>query len=146
VFLGGYYTPTYIKTLDWNTMEYTLHDEKLNNEHKYGTCALIRGPKGEPLVAVASGTSAGLEIWDPANGVVSDVSPNFPPISGDVQSPKMISVNGGSELIYYETGSTEMEKPILKYFVGNNSWLEVGQMLFGRDDFAVLPVRDLSCP
>ena len=145
VFLGGVDSPLAIKTLDWNTMEYTLHKEELNNEHKYGTCELVRGPRGEPLVAFASGTSTGLEIWDPEAGTVTNVSPDFPPISGDVQSPKMIAVRGGSELIYYETGTTELEKPILKYTVATNTWEEVGEMSYGRDDFIALPVRDITC-
>ena len=145
VFLGGYNDPVAIKTLDWNTLEYTVHNEELINEHQYGACALARGPRGEPLVAFASGTTAGLEIWDPESGTVTNVSPDFPPISGDVQSPKLVAVKGGSELIYYETGTTEVAKPIYKYFVANNTWLRVGDMLVGRDDFFALPVRDITC-
>jgi len=142
VFLGGYNDPLAIKTLDWNTLEYTVHEEKLINEHKYGTCALVRGSRGEPLVAIASGTTAGLELWNPEAGTIT---PDFPPLSGDFKSPKMLAIKGGAELIYYATGSGEVEKPIYKYFVANNTWIEVGEMLFGRDDFMALPVRDISC-
>ena len=126
-------------------MEYSLLDEKLNSEHKYGTCQKIRGANGETLVAIASGISAGLETWNSEARTVTNISPDFPPLSGDFKSPKMLAIKGGAELIYYATGSGEVEKPIYKYFVANNTWIEVGEMLFGRDDFMALPVRDISC-
>jgi len=146
VFLGGLDNHKAIMTLDWNTLEYTMHDEELTNSHQYGTCALIKTIEGDPMVAIASGRSDGMEIWNPATGDVINVSPNFPGMTGDVESPKMIPVKGGSELIYYETGSSELARPILKYFVANNSWVNIGEMMFGRDDFSVIPVRDIACP
>ena len=68
---------------------------------------------------------------DPEGRIITQISPEFPTIPGYLQT----AVNVGSELIYYETGTPEVEKPIYKYFVANNTWIETGEMLYGRDDF-----------
>ncbi len=148
MFLSGQNDAQGILTLDWTTMEYTKHSSQLTSDRRESACAMLKGPSGEKLVAVASGRSTGLEVWNPENGSVRTLTPDFPPISGDSRTAQLISVAGGSELIFYQSISTSsiLAKGIWKYHVGNNTWTQLGEMLAGRDDFAVLPVEDVSCP
>jgi hypothetical protein len=59
---------------------------------------MLKGINGEILVAIAGGYSAGIEVWNPADGSVKTLTSTFP-LSGP--GPQMIAVNGNTELIFY---------------------------------------------
>jgi hypothetical protein len=99
--MSGNNYPRRILTFDWTTMEYTIHTSQLIGERSWSACALLKGTKGEVLVAVASGHSAGMEVWNPADGSVKMLTSDFPKYAGEF--PQMISVNDHSELIFYES-------------------------------------------
>ncbi len=82
-------------------MEYTKHTSQLIGERTLSACALLKGSDGEVLVAVASGQSAGMEVWNPVDGSVKMLTSDFPPYADDF--PQLISVNDHSELIFYES-------------------------------------------
>ena len=128
-------------------MQYTDHGEILQGDRQHSSCALLRGDDGTEVVAIASGLSSGIEIWNPADGSVKALNDTFPPTSGSNQTPKIISVNSGLELIFYETWNPSAfeNKGIWKFHQCNNSWGKIGEMLFPRDDFAALPVTELTC-
>ena len=48
-------------------MQYTWHGDILQGNHEYGSCALLRGDDGIEVVAIASGLSSGIEIWNPVD-------------------------------------------------------------------------------
>jgi hypothetical protein len=83
------------------------------------TCATITGSNGEKLAVVAGGYSTGMEVWNPIDGSVNILTPDFPLATG-AGLPQMISIKNGKELIFYEAA----EKPeserngIWKYDVG----------------------------
>ena len=146
-FLSGSNDHQGILTFDWTTMEYTKHSSQLSGDRRYSACALLKGENGESLVAVASGLSAGLEVWNPVDGSVKNLTLDFPLASEGSRTPKMISIGDGSELIFYESIFTgDPIKGIWKYHLSNNTWTKLGEMIEGRDDFVVLPVEDVSCP
>ena len=91
-------------------MEYTKHTSQLIGERSYSSCALLKGSEGEVLVAVASGNSAGMEVWNPADGSVKMLTSDFPKYAGEF--PQLISVNDHSELIFYESYSGSQAKGI----------------------------------
>ncbi len=145
-FFGGSYDTKAIITFDWETMAYTKHTSRFNGTRKVSACSLLVNENGEKLVAVAGGYSPGLEVWNPEDGTVRTLTPDFP-LSSSQGYVQMISVNGDSELIFYEARINSTDpKGIWKYHQTNNTWSKLGEMLFPRDDFAVLPVDGLSCP
>jgi hypothetical protein len=91
-------------------MEYTKHTSKLIGERRYSSCALLKGSEGEVLVAVAGGTSAGMEVWNPSDDSVQLLTPDFPLFT--LEFSQMISVNDHSELIFYESHSPSQAKGI----------------------------------
>jgi hypothetical protein len=91
-------------------MEYTKHTSKLIGSRLRSACALLKGSEGEVLVAVASGGSAGMEVWNPADDSVKMLTPDFPPRTSEF--PQLISVNDHSELIFYESYSGSQAKGI----------------------------------
>jgi hypothetical protein len=102
------------------------------------------GISGEKLVAMAGGTANGMEVWNSANGSVSTLNSTFPWVGA---SPQMISVNGNSELILYESAfSSGSPKGIWKFSQVTNSWTKLGEMLQARGYFSALPVEGVSCP
>ena len=103
-------------------MQYTWHGDILQGSRQFGSCALLRGDDGNEVVAIASGLSSGIEIWNPVDGSIKVLNDTFPPISGTNGTPKLLSVNSGLELIFYET------------------W-----HYHSRDDVAALPVTKLTC-
>ncbi len=129
-------------------MNFTKHEQTLFHNRRYSACALLKGANGEKIVAIAGGISAGMEGWNPDDGTQKVISKDFPPSSGYNRSAKMISVNGNSELIYYDTirGEYIPDKGIWKFNFSNNSWTQIGEMFEARDDFVVLPVSGISCP
>ena len=128
-------------------MEYTKHSSQLSGDRQYSACALLIGENGENLVAVASGRSSGMEVWNPVDGTVKNLTSDFPLYSGYNRTPRMISVGDGSELIFYESVITNNPaKGVWKYHSSNNTWTQLGEMIKGRDDFAVLHVKGVSCP
>jgi hypothetical protein len=146
-FLSGSNDPRGILTFDWTTMEYTKHSSQLSGDRQYSACALLKGENGENLVAVASGRSSGMEVWNPVDGTVKNLTSDFPLYSGYNRTPRMVSVGDGSELIFYESVITNNPaKGVWKYHLSNNTWTQLGEMIEGRDDFAVLPVQGVSCP
>jgi hypothetical protein len=100
-FLSGGNDPRRILTFDWATMEYTKHTSRLIGERRLSACSLLKGSDGEVLVAIASGVSFGMEVWNPANGSVQMLTSDFPPRTSEF--PQLISVNDHSELIFYES-------------------------------------------
>ena len=128
-------------------MQYTWHGNILQGTRQYSSCALLRRDDGNEVVAIASGLSSGIEIWNPVDGSIKVLNDTFPTISGDVQTPKLISVNGGLELIFYETWhyGIDENKGIWKFHPSDNSWSKIGEMIFARDDFVALPVSNLTC-
>jgi hypothetical protein len=92
-----------IIVFNWTTMSYSLQKSKLSANRELGTCAILKGNNGEKLVAVASGYSKGIEVWNPADGSVKTLNSTFPP-NGSVS--RMIAVNGNTELIFYESNDS----------------------------------------
>ena len=144
-FFGGQNHPHGVTTFDWTTMQYTWHGNILQGDRQFSSCALLRGDDGKEVVAIASGTSSGIEVWNPIDGSVKVLNDTFPLLSKD--RPQLISVNNGLELIFYETWNPSAfeNKGIWKFHQCNNSWGKIGEMLFPRDDFAALPVTELTC-
>ena len=128
-------------------MQYTWHGDILQDDRQFGSCALLRGDDGNEVVAIASGLSSGIEIWNPVDGSIKLLNDTFPPISEINSTPKLISVNRGLELIFYETWHfhADENKGIWKFHPSDNSWSKIGELLFARDDFAALPVNKLTC-
>ena len=128
-------------------MRYTHHGDILQGYRQSSVCGLLKGDDGNDVVAIASGLSSGIEIWNPIDGSVKVLNDTFPPRCEDVQVPQLISVNNGLELIYYENWHFTIDdnKGIWKFHQSNNSWNKIGEMLFPRDDFVALPVNDLTC-
>ncbi len=107
-FLSGSKDPHRILTFDWTTMEYTKHTSQLIGSRFLSACALLKGSEGEVLVAVASGASAGMEVWNPTDDSVKMLTSDFPPRTGEF--PQLISVNDDSDLIFYESYSFSRAK------------------------------------
>ena len=94
-------------------MQYNLQASRLSGDHSAGTCTLLKGLNGEKLIAIASGHSDGIEVWNPADGSVTILNSTFPLRNGRSQ---MIAVNGNTELIFYESGySSSSFKGIWKF-------------------------------
>jgi len=146
-FFGGLNNPKRILTLDWTTMEYTEHESQLYGTRTSSACALLNGVNGETLVAIAGGLSPGLEVWNPIDDTVRVLTAEFPKMSSyPYKTPFVQSVNGATELIYYEEFEKEGTSGVWRYFQGNNSWSKIGELLIARDDFVALPVSDIACP
>ena len=142
-FFGGLNDPTGIETFDWKSMTYTYHGAKLSGKRQFSACALLNG---NSEVAVVSGLTAGIETWNTIDGSTKVLNATFPRASGNAQTPQLISVKNGLELIYYETWHMDSpDKGIWKYTLTTNTWSKIGEMAFARDDFVALPVKDLSC-
>jgi hypothetical protein len=103
-----------ILTFDWTNMEYTKHTSQLIGSRKRSACALLKGSDGVVLVAVASGYSAGMEVWNPADDSVKMLTSDFPKYASEF--PQLISVNYHSELIFYESYSPSKAKGIDQCF------------------------------
>ena len=126
-------------------MEYTKHSPELTGRYLYSSCALLKGDNGEKLVALVGGnTSPGMEVWNSNDGTVTTLTTDFPPKSDN--APFLVSVSDGEELIFYEAHNSNNQKGIWKYFQSNNTWTKIGEMIFARDDFVVLPVTGMTCP
>ena len=99
-------------------------------------------------MAIASGMSPGIEVWNPVNGSAQVLNATFPrAYATGIQTPTLISVNKGKDLLFYEAWHQRADenKGIWKFHQSNNSWSKIGEMLFARDDFVALPVKDLTC-
>ena len=142
-FFGGFNDPSGIVTYDWKTMKYTYQGPKLGGNRQFSVCAVLNG---NAEVAVVSGLPAGIEVWNRVDGTARVLNATFPLASGIAQTPQLISVKNGLELIYYETWRRDSpNKGIWKYKSSTNTWSQIGEMAFARDDFAALPVKDISC-
>jgi hypothetical protein len=106
--MSGSKDPHRILTFDWTTMDYTLQTSKLIGSRFLSACALLKKSDGEVLVAVASGNSEGMEVWNPVDGSVKMLTPDFPPRTGEF--PQLISINDNSDLIFYESYSFSQAK------------------------------------
>jgi hypothetical protein len=145
VFLSGQNDAFRILTFDWTTMQYTKHSAVLSGFRLGCTCALLKGSNGEILVAIAGGFSQGMEAWNPVNDSVVTLTTEFPLSS--IEVPQMISVNGNTDLIFYESSaSAGNPQGIWKYSSSTGNWTKIGAMLFPRGSFSVLPVDGVSCP
>ena len=102
---------------------------------------------GQKVVAIASGVSSGMEIWNLTDESVKTLTSGFPPASGDNQTPQMLSIKNGQSLIFYESWlyNTNQNKGIYQYSAEDNDWTQIGEMLDARDDFIALPVKGLKC-
>ncbi len=126
-------------------MQYTKHTAVLSGFRQRSACALLKGSNGEILVAVAGGFAQGMEAWNPIDDSVKTLTSEFPLYSGEY--PQMISVNGNTELIFYESSaSVGNPQGIWKYSLLTGNWTKIGAMLFLRGSFSVLPVDGVSCP
>jgi hypothetical protein len=65
-------------------------------DRRLSACALVKGQNGEDLVAVAGGSSAGMEVWNPLDGSVKLLT-DFP-AAWPYGFPQMISANQGPML------------------------------------------------
>jgi hypothetical protein len=73
-------------------MTYSLQVSKLKAVRTGGACFLMKGASGENLVAIAGGSAAGIEVWNPVDGSVKTLNSTFPLADG-VYSSQMIAVN-----------------------------------------------------
>ncbi len=126
-------------------MQYTKHIARLSGDRKLSHCALLKGSNGKTLVAVAGGLAQGMEVWNVDEDSVKTLTSEFPKYSGEY--PQMISVNGNTELIFYESSnSVGNPQGIWKYSSSTSNWTKIGDMLFPRGSFSVIPVDGVSCP
>ena len=117
---GGTYDNGAIITFDWETMKYTKHTSRFTGKRKSSACSLLVNENGETLVAIAGGFSPGLEVWNPEDDSVRTLTPDFP-LGSSQGYEQMISVNGDTELIYYEARiNSTVPKVIWKYHQTNN--------------------------
>ncbi len=93
-------------------MEYTKHTSQLIGARRWSACALLKRNEGEVLVAVASGESAGLQVWNLVDDSVKMLTPNFPPLT--TEFPQLISAMDNSDLIFYESYSPSKAKGFKK--------------------------------
>jgi hypothetical protein len=141
--------PFGILTYDWTTMQYTKQSARLSGDRVSSACALLKGSSGTLLVAVAGGISQGMEAWNPADDSVATLTAEFPLPSEDVYTyeyPQMLSVKGNTELIFYESSTSNgSPKGIWKYSTLTSNWTKIGEMLFPRGSFSVVPVDGVYC-
>ena len=105
-------------------------------------CGLVTGPDGELLVAVAGGTKDGMEAWNPVDGSVRWLTPDFPK-AFQYGIPQLLSVKDGRYLIFYE--AEYHYRGVYRYTGPSNTWTKIGEMTEARNDFAALPVQGISC-
>ena len=55
VLLSGTLAPKRILLFNWTSMAYILQTSVLISDHSGGACAMLKGTKGETLVAIAGG-------------------------------------------------------------------------------------------
>ncbi len=126
-------------------MQYTKHTAVLSGFRQMSACALLKGSNGEILVAVAGGIAQGMEAWNPIDDSVKTLTSEFPLIASEY--PQMISVNGNTELIFYESSASDGNpQGIWQYSTLTGNWTKIGDMLFSRGSFSVIPVDGVSCP
>jgi hypothetical protein len=98
------------------------------------------------ITLAPGGYTAGIEVWNPADGSVKTLNSTFP-LNDDRMRAQMIAVNGNTELIFYESCiSPGMPKGIWKFSQVNNTWAKIGEMLYKRMSFSALAVEDITCP
>jgi hypothetical protein len=72
----------------------------------------------------------------------------FPPRTERYTTPHMVSVEKSTSIIYYHAYSSRIpgvDAAIWKYDFSENTWEQIGQLLFKINDFQVLPINGLSC-
>ena len=57
--------------MDLWLQDYTLEPIKNIGNRQYSSCAQVKNKKGQVLIAIASGYSKGLEIWNPQGNMLS---------------------------------------------------------------------------
>jgi hypothetical protein len=145
VLLSGKDDPSKIVVFNWTTMAYTLQASHLTGDRSNGACAMLKGFNGETRVAIVGGASAGIEVWNPANGSVATLNSTFPLANGF--GPQMIAINGNTELILYESSSSvDNPKGIWKFSQVTNLWTKIGKMMTDKCCFSALAVEGLNCP
>ena len=143
--LSGNDDPTKIVVFDCTTMAYSLQVSRLYADRSAGACAMLKGFNGETWVAIVGGASAGIEVWNPANGSVATLNSTFPLANGF--GPQMIAINGNTELILYESSSSvDNPKGIWKFSQVTNLWTKIGKMMTDKCCFSALAVEGISCP
>ena len=148
--MSGTYDPWGILTYDWTTLTYTRQSARLSGNRLSGACAMFKGSNGERLVAIAGGNAPGMEAWNPADDSVVTLTAEFPlPYENlfSYEFSQMTSVNENTELVYYESSTMNRSaQGIWKYSTLTGNWTKVGDMLFSRRSFSVLPIDGVSCP
>jgi hypothetical protein len=140
-FFGGYRNGRQVVTFDWTKMEYTKHSSENFGFYFYSACSLMKGSNGEKLVAILEKT---MQLWNPDDGSVKTVNS---PLTGDNHfGPSMLSVNNGKELILYEAYGSSKERGIWQYFLSNDTWTKIGEMVTPRMFAVALPVIGMACP
>ena len=137
--LGGNSHSKKITTYDWTTGIY-VDRAVLQFERKNSTCALLTTSDGQKLVVVAGGEAGGTEAYNPLDVSVITLSADFPP-GYNFGGPTMVAENGGSDLIFYSSESTQ----VWKYSSATSSWTQIGNLISYRADTVVLAVSGLSC-
>jgi hypothetical protein len=143
--LSGNDDQSKIVVFNWTTMAYTLQAPHLSGDRGNGACAILKGFNEETWVAIVGGASAGIEVWNPADGSVKTLNSTFPLADG--YGPQMIAVNGNTELILYESSSSvDNPKGIWKFSQVTNLWTRIGEMLTEKSSFSALAVEGIICP
>ena len=62
-----------VSVMDLWLQDYTLEPIKNIGNRQYSSCAQVKNKKGQVLIAVASGYSKGLEIWNPQGNKIYKV-------------------------------------------------------------------------
>ena len=85
---------------------------------------MLKRADGKEVVAIVSGLSSGIVVWDPVNGSVQVLNSTFPRAYTGHQTPQLKSVNNGSDLIFYEAWHQNFDenKGIWKFHQSNNTW------------------------
>ena len=106
LFLGG--RDNYarrISSYDWSTNKFTVHKTVWHSKHRKGSCAVIKGERGKPLVVLtgdAYKSSTGLEIWNPADERIQiEAIPFEEENNYRLSGVGLTAVNQGRDLLMY---------------------------------------------
>jgi hypothetical protein len=98
-------------------------------------------------VVVVGGGSNGTDAWSPDTGIVATLSEDPPSEDSIVYSA--ITVNHGSQLLYYGPIAADGNTKVSRFTIDTQAWDEIGQLLFPRAYFGVLPIPGVDsdlCP
>lgn len=142
--LGGHFYPHAVITYDWTSRVYTKHAKGFKGSRQFSSCALINSQNNEKLVVIVGGNYEGMEVWNPQDGSIQMLTPEFPAQTMK-DAPQLVAIDGGTGLIFYQAENQENVQGIWRYFYDSNTWTKVGDLIFARNDFVALPVDGLNC-